>query len=158
MKLLITALALVMFGAANAEQSNDTASSARDIVPTIEFYKRQGTSHFDCSFSLTPGKHEFRSTTGCTNDEDYYFLIKDARENYEFKIMNSGSCGQDESWAGYKIRDPAGDGIITLTAVEESYNYTSGTKMKNGLYAMGYHVKKGQLRGKVSCVEVTGPH
>ncbi|RON54158.1 hypothetical protein [Pseudomonas frederiksbergensis] len=125
------------------------------VVTLISLYKKQGETHFDCSFNLTVGPHNLKNINGCTNDDDYYFRITNPNDGLFFAITDSPDCTGTGPWVNYKIIDPEYGSTSPLLRIEAAYNQPKGVEIAAGIYTAGFDSKKGRkLEGKVSCVHV----
>ncbi|VVE68339.1 hypothetical protein PCA31118_02872 [Pandoraea captiosa] len=159
-------------GAGGAAGAADTQASAVAVppstgampkhdhaLPLIEM--RQKDNDKPCSFSLYDGqKINFRNdSSGCVNDEYYFFKITGAHEGMWVEIQNNPDCGYNESYAAYVVSfQDTSTGDIGATRVELSQHKAVGTRLLDGngkpyLVADGWRGSS-QLQGAVSCVKV----
>lgn len=127
------------------------------VTPIIEFYRREGLSRLDCMIPMTKGVHKFKQNS-CSNDDNYYFVIRNPREGYVFGIYNNPDCNGSESWASYRIRDPIPGMPTDLLSVDAAYSFPQvgpAVEIVRGIYTDSYQSNKKQLVGKVSCFNVS---
>lgn len=152
---LVVLMCVVIQGC--ADKPADRAASA-STTPFIELYKKEGIEKFDCSFPMTEGHHNLKNIRGCTNDDDYYFIIDNPRDGVMFTLTDDPSCNFDKGpWARYLIRDPDYGVPTKILGVEAGFFVPSPglVELVRGIYATGHDSFGGKkLAGKVSCVRI----
>ncbi|SNU85922.1 hypothetical protein [Pandoraea sputorum] len=127
-------------------------------LPKITMWEKNADK--PCSFSLYDGqKINFKDSSSCPNDEHYFFSIQGAHEGMWLEIQNNPDCGNNESYAFYKVSfQDQQIGDIGVTEVQLSQGKTEGTRLIDGngkpyLLADGWRGSS-NLQGAVSCVKV----
>ncbi|VVE16128.1 hypothetical protein [Pandoraea commovens] len=152
-------------GAATGAITGAAATSKLEAVPqhdhalpTITMWEANGEK--PCSFSLYDGeKINFKQNSSCPNDEHYFFSISGAHEGMWLEIQNNPDCGNNESYAFYKVSfQDQQTGEIGKTVVQLSQQKDVGTRLLDGngkpyLLADGWRGSS-PLPGAVSCVRV----
>lgn len=127
-------------------------------LPKITMWEKNADK--PCSFSLYDGqKINFKDSSSCPNDEHYFFSIQGAHEGMWLEIQNNPDCGNNESYAFYKVSfQDQQTGDIGTTEVQLSQQKDVGTRLLDGdgkpyLLADGWRGSN-TLQGAVSCVKV----
>lgn len=137
------------------------AAQPQNDHPLPKITMREKNMENTCSFSLYDGeKIDFKNnSSGCKNDEYYFFEMTGAHEGMWIEIQNNPDCGNNESYAFYKVSfQDQQIGDIGTTEVQLSQQKDVGTRLLDGngkpyLLADGGRGSN-PLQGAVSCVKV----
>ncbi|MDC0714779.1 hypothetical protein POL68_40395 [Stigmatella sp. ncwal1] len=139
---------------ASAAAAQDSAAHS----PVVTLYGKGGKADVLCTLPLTNSKGiSFKNSDAkCPDDKAYFFSVARPADGMEIGLYDSETCDASAPYSSYKVTGHVEPGKSTrLLSVDAAGGVPAGKVIADSLAGNGNN-KSGPLRGKVSCVTVSG--